>query len=119
LTGPERFVSIDGESVIIHTPRGRKLFRSTVVNPWTAGTHESHNKSTRLPDDALHSLDMTAQEHVLPSPDEQSPENHVSSEVLRAMFGESNLTYVSDTTGGRFAESRLKELKGLEIQGMF
>jgi hypothetical protein len=76
------------------------------VKPWTAGTHEYHDKRAHLPDEILPSLDAIEQEHESPSPDEHSPEDPVLPDFLRIMFAESNLIYVSDTTGDRLEESR-------------
>ena len=32
--GPFKFISIDGETVVVQLARGRRIFRSTCVKPW-------------------------------------------------------------------------------------
>jgi hypothetical protein len=97
-TGPERFISMDGDTVIVHTEKGRTIFRSTVVKPWV---DDSPNEDP-VSDKNVQDLDCSR-----PGPND-----------IGTMFGETEFTYISDSPVD-FTNARASELRGLLGQGMF
>jgi hypothetical protein len=91
-TGPWRFVSIDGDTVVVLTGHGRKLFRSSVVKPWIAT--ESDVNSTEA-------------------------DNSPTQQIMCAMFGEEGLDLVEDARTEDYRDSRGRELQGLLDTEMF
>lgn len=86
--GPFPFVHIDGETVVVHLPHGRKLFRSTVVKP----TNDSI---------------MNGNSSIL------SENGNLSEREILALLGTANIRIATKNETSQFQESRAKERKGL------
>jgi hypothetical protein len=109
-TGPERFVSLDGDTVVVQMFNGRKLFRSSVIKPWTK--KQTDQNSVTKNDELLGPVLVTE------NPSYDSLPTPLSAVELEAMFGESGRIPVTNDAGV-FLESRKAELLGLQQQGMF
>ena len=111
--GPYTFINIDGETVTVQLPHGRKIFRSHVVKPVTNSIlrHQVEEKSSEVKsDDNFDDNDLSLE-------DEQT----------QALFSEQddNATYsfativMKPSNKHTFKESRKKELKGLMDRNIF
>lgn len=47
-TGPHKFISVRGETAVVQLDRGRRIFRSTCVKPYTESAMDGRNDDLRL-----------------------------------------------------------------------
>lgn len=111
--GPFQFVSVSGETAVIQTPRGRRIFRTSCVRPWTKPkwtsdtSHTQHESQThRTEPNQITSNTYAIQPHGNgPSiEEEQKPGKSTKKESERSI---------------EFIKSRKQELKGLLMNGTF
>ena len=89
--GPFPFISIDGETVIVQLPHGRKLFRSTVIKP-VNGSGFGDNLETAEKEEPL------------------------TETQTQALFGQTKVRIASKKEAHKFKTAREEELHGL-IEG--
>ena len=85
---------IDGDTVVVQTEHGRKIFRSSVVKRWPQETPEVRSPANLL-DDGL------------------------GEDILCLMFGEDGREYVAAGSVEEFTEARALELDCLQRNEMF
>ncbi len=85
--GPFPFLNIDGETVVVQLPKGRKLFRSCVVKP----KYRSHLNEVFYCEDNL----------------------QITEPEILALFGSTAVRIAKKEESEQFKDSRLKEIKGL------
>lgn len=96
-----KFVSLDGDTVCVQLPHGRRIFRSHVVK--TDSSSNTNLQDNDVADTEENNYSVIDQSNV----------------VLEAMFNEANLSECKTSTEHTFDESMKKELEGLEKLGVF
>jgi len=93
--GPFPLVNIDGRAVVVQLPHGRKIFRSTVVKSAIASKpKENWSEGSAKTDEPCQ-------------------------DVVNTMFGSTECVYTIPDDEHTFAESRQKELEGLQARETF
>ena len=102
--GPFPFINIDGETVVVQLPHGRRIFRSSVIKPANGSVledvafylnNESINNEINLSDLVL------------------------SAQVSRALFGTTKVRTATKSEAHLFKEARRTELEGLLERQIF
>ena len=127
--GPFPFVTVDGSTVVVQMPTGRKIFRSSVVkssnpveeNDWVRNaskTSELEKHNTEMTSSKSHQAHLGDSSQfdsvfIMTEEIEEQRDEQISSECLRAMFGAENVEYMNPSDDRTFRESRITELNGL------
>lgn len=110
--GPFPFIHIDGETVVVQLPRGRKIFRSNVVKPQNSPSFPKENlqgSTTQSP------VELSNEPGAI-----EEDENFLCSDIsLQAMFGPGSYLYCTPDEPRDFSKSRMTELQGLEERQTF
>lgn len=108
--GPFTFIHIDGETVVVQLPSGRRIFRSSVVKPVV---RSQFSEQSTISSDCSE-IGKPLSEDVQSSKIANEEEN-----VYHAMLGSTSIKVAPAEDQEKFAESRKKELEGLAERGTF